>query len=527
MLNFRKILPSLFILILLLITILCFFPKKQNYNIIFFTLDTTRADYIDTGRGAKAQTPNIKDVAKDSIVCERAYSVIPITMPSHTSIFTGKYPYELKVFNNGERYTGVYKTLAEILKSRGYTTGAVISLGVLKKEFGLNKGFDYYLDDFSKFLPHYFIEAKTITERGLYLLNKFKNKKFFLWLHYSDPHEPYAPPIFFKKGSILLNNTEILSFNMFDTLEIKLKVKIKKGKNSLIFNLQKTKDFFYLYPITVSRFIAKNKERSIKTELGKNIIKRQDINGFLIKKGSEIIIRSSRSQEIELSFTLKPNIPNNKRVYLYKKEVEYMDKEIGKIIDFLKKHRLYRKTVIVFVGDHGEGLGEYRMHFGHIHFLRPQYIGVPLILKLPKKKHRRILYPVSTVDIVPTLLNFLNIKYKKDNFSGKDIFMTTVKRKILSFTYRPESYLNGITIINNNYQFIHYTGVKRYDEFLNLNKNKGYKDEDNLINIPFYINIIKKMRKTAILEFGLSSRKRKKDKLSEKTKKILKSLGYL
>ncbi len=522
----RFLIPVIMIFLLTVFMIYKVYFMERNYNVIIFTLDTTRADYIDTGQGAKAKTPVLKNIAKNSIVCKNAYTVIPITMPSHTSIFTGRLPYETGVFNNGENYEKQLPTLAEIFKKKGYETGAVISLGVLLKEHKLNKGFDYYSDDFSSAFPSYFLNAETITKRGLSLLKKFKTKKFFLWLHYSDPHEPYAPPYLKRMIHIWLNQKLIAIFNLYNVTPMTVKLDLNKGKNTIFLTRLKYLRGFLAYPLKIKDLKILAKEDTIKLNFYNTKIY-NDKKLLLLNNKSYIEIFSPKKQTVTISFNMGPNLIESFKTKLYRKEVEYMDYKIGEIIGFLKKNKLYKKTVLIFVGDHGEGLGEYRGNFGHIHFLRPQYIKVPLFLKLPSKKSMIVNNLVSTIDIAPTLLKYMRFKTKHLNFSGINIFKINSKRTIFSYTYRPESFFNGVSIIHNNFQFIKYKGAKSFEEFLDLNKSKGYVLSDNIINNVRYLNIIKKMKKTAILKLRKSKRRSQTGNFSEETKKILKSLGYL
>ena len=525
----KKFFLPLFLIILILISTYIIynnFIKEREYNVIIFTLDTTRADYVDTGNGAKAKTPNLKSIALHSTVCENAYTTIPITMPAHTSIFTGKYPYEAGVFNNGENYEKNFPTLAEIFKKRGYTTGAVISLGVLLKEHKLNKGFDYYIDDFSKAFPSYFLRAETVTRRGLKLLKKFKGKKFFLWLHYSDPHEPYGPPQYKKIVSIKLNGEVIKSFNLFDTTPMELNIPLKKGENLLTFTNLKTSNFFMAYPLRIKNLETKAEKNKVKIKF-KNIKVYRNRKLLVLNNISFIKIYSKTTQNIILTFNVKPNILAKTKKFLYKKEVEYMDKEIGKVLNYLKERKLLKDSILIFVGDHGEGLGEYQENFGHIHFLRPQYIRVPLFFKFPKGDRRIITTPISIIDIAPTLLKYLGFKENKIRYSGMSVFKSKRDRTILSYTYRPESYLNGVSIIHNKFQFIRYRGLKNFEEFIDLSTSSGFYDKDNKINDTKYLNMIKRLEKTSDTLMKVSQRKSKRGKLDEKTKKILKSLGYL
>ncbi len=489
----------------------------ENYNLIVFTLDTTRYDYIDYGNGAKALTPNIRRIAEKSTIFKNAYSTIPITLPSHASIFTGFYPHKLNTYNNGDILK--YKnTLATILRKNHYYTSAVVSLGVLKRNYGIAEGFNKYVDDFPE--GKFYLSAEIVTRRALEVLKKEK-KRFFYWFHYSDPHEPYAPPYLKKECKIYFNGELLLNFNLFEGTVFEKKLYFKKGENKIIFKVEKTEydSFLNKNPIKLTNyFFGENYKVYSQGKILDEKYKR-----FYLKDGDEIEFVMEKNGYKKIRFTIYPAISDGEtKKLLYKKEVEYMDSQIGKILSYLKESGLLKKTIILFVGDHGEGLGEYKNHFGHIHYLREQYIKVPLIIYIPGKSPKIVEKPVSTVDIFPTLLKLLGIK-KHLSIDGKDLF--SYKRKlILSYTFRPESFFNGISIIEGNLQFIRYEGLKSYVEFIDLKNPAKFYDHYNVVNNKRYKIDFVKMKSIAE---ALFQKRRKKRILDEKSKKILKSLGYL
>jgi len=124
---------------------------KDSPNVLIITMDTTRADHLGCYGYDKIKTPHIDAAAKEGVLFEEAFSVQPVTLPSHCSIFTGKYP-----FSHGVRDNNIYRlaeenlTLAEILKKRNYVTAAFISSYILDRQFGLTQGFHFYNDRFLK-----------------------------------------------------------------------------------------------------------------------------------------------------------------------------------------------------------------------------------------------------------------------------------------------------------------------------------------------------------------------------------------
>src|SRR5262249_35470808 len=109
------------------------------------TLDTTRADRIGAFGGSAVPTPNFDRAAQDGTRFLQAIAAAPLTLPSHTSMFTGQYP-----FHHGVRHNGAFHvpasavTLARRMREAGFATGAFVGSFVLDASFGLDNGFDTY-----------------------------------------------------------------------------------------------------------------------------------------------------------------------------------------------------------------------------------------------------------------------------------------------------------------------------------------------------------------------------------------------
>src|SRR5215469_6676088 len=114
-------------------------------NVVFITIDTLRADHLGCYGDKQIRTPNIDALAVDGIRFERAYTSVPVTLPSHTTIFTGTYPIYSGMHDfSANKLNPTQPTLASVLKDHGYITGAVVASAVLDSRFGLNRGFDFY-----------------------------------------------------------------------------------------------------------------------------------------------------------------------------------------------------------------------------------------------------------------------------------------------------------------------------------------------------------------------------------------------
>jgi arylsulfatase A-like enzyme/Flp pilus assembly protein TadD len=185
-------------------------PAKPASNVVLITIDTLRADHVGCYGYKQIKTPNIDGLAAEGTRFDRAFAVVPVTLPSHSSILTGAYPMLSGMHDfSGNKLSPLQPTLASVLKQAGYQTGAVIAAAVLDSRFGLNQGFDFYYDhfEFSRLdeanLDEMQRPGNVVADVALDWLEKewlkdglAKNpqKKFFLWMHLYDPHLPYHLP---------------------------------------------------------------------------------------------------------------------------------------------------------------------------------------------------------------------------------------------------------------------------------------------------------------------------------------------
>jgi len=164
-------------------------------NLVLVTLDTTRADRMGAYGHEDAQTPVFDGFAAQGVRFERAYTTVPLTIPAHSSMFTGLYPPRHGVHDNGSAILAEhFTTLAEHLRDAGWATGASVGAFVTTRAWNLDQGFDVYFDAvegqgrWSQERP-----AREVVDDAIGWVQK-QNDPFFLWVHVYDAHDPYAPP---------------------------------------------------------------------------------------------------------------------------------------------------------------------------------------------------------------------------------------------------------------------------------------------------------------------------------------------
>jgi len=158
-------------------------------NILLIVVDTLRADYLSLYGHPVTSTPHLQALARDSILFHRALSPAPWTSPSVASLFTSQYPAALGFAYDAIRVAPVFLTWAEILREARYRTAGIISHTFLSRTFGFDQGFDSY--DESGANGHGFISSPLVTRKALSFLRRHDRQRFFLFLHYFDPHFDY------------------------------------------------------------------------------------------------------------------------------------------------------------------------------------------------------------------------------------------------------------------------------------------------------------------------------------------------
>jgi arylsulfatase A-like enzyme len=181
-------------------------------DVVLITLDTTRVDRLGSYDCSANTTPHLDDIAQNGIRFRRAWSTSPWTLPSHASLFTGRYPghhgahfrsdegsvsLDAVVANAGDlfrvgRLPEHEITLAELLADKGYATAAFVGGPWLAPEFGLLQGYQVQEAEITSYDG---VLAEEITQRAkAWIQGVPKNRPIHLFLNYFDPHDPYAPP---------------------------------------------------------------------------------------------------------------------------------------------------------------------------------------------------------------------------------------------------------------------------------------------------------------------------------------------
>jgi arylsulfatase A-like enzyme len=294
---------------------------RRRPNVLLVTLDTTRADRMGYAGYDGASTPALDRLAREGAWFESLATTAPITLPAHATLLTGFHPPE-----HGVRLNGVaalpesVPTVAASFRAEGYRTGAVVAFSTLAAEYGLNRGFDDYLEPSPQEIdirltlqpavddddsPAPYLRGDRVADRALaWLQRRGHRKPWFLWVHFFDPHHPYH----------------------------------------------------------------------------------------------------WNRQAVGIAFT-----------HPYDAEIAFMDLQIARLLAYLDETGMDQETLVVAVGDHGEGLGEHNEET-HLYLLYETTVHVPMALRYPGRipGGQRIAAPASTVQVAPTLLDLAGVSPSPD-----------------------------------------------------------------------------------------------------------------
>lgn len=170
-------------------------PAQAARSVLLVTIDTLRADRVGVYGDTSARTTSIDALSSRGTRFANAFAVAPITLTSHASLMTGRYPAGHGARHNGMRLDLEVPTLADTLSRSGFSTAAFIGAFPLDRRFGLINGFGTYGDDMPRGAdgrPANERPGHVVVDEALGWLQKHRSDRFFLWVHLFEPHAPYG-----------------------------------------------------------------------------------------------------------------------------------------------------------------------------------------------------------------------------------------------------------------------------------------------------------------------------------------------
>lgn len=373
-------------------------------NVVLIVIDTLRADHLGV-YGGEPDTPNMDALAASGVRFERAYSPVPITGPSHASLFTSLPPRIHGVRNNLQRLPAGHVTLSELLRGAWRRTAAFVSLGVIRAPSGLDQGFDEYFDEFPR---DWWRTARDTNEQLLPWLERVR-APFFLWAHYSDPHEPYASPDRTYPPLTVTGQAGWTLETVADGTTVAVPLTIAAGTEATI--VVSSAPGAAVRPIRLRDLGVQGGGPDVDYVCAGGCDGPPDNRPGA---AAAIRVRNQGATERDVTFRFAPSestttLPELRRRYA--EEVEYVDRQIGDLLTALARGGRRDDTLIVLTADHGEGLGDHG-YLGHVGALYQEQLLVPLILSWPGRlpAGETVETSVSLLDLLPTVTDLLSIR---------------------------------------------------------------------------------------------------------------------
>jgi arylsulfatase A-like enzyme len=358
--------------------------SSDSPNLLLIVLDTLKASHLGLHGYDRPTSPWLDAFAARSTVFERAVSSSSWTLPAHATLFTGLYARShgahfaasapsgeapsqvagLGGFARARPLADGATTLAEIARGAGYETGAICAnTGYLHRYFGLDQGFDTYIDALpnrgdvepaglwltrslfrsvrqrANVNTQVYPLASEVNELALRWLEPRRDRRFFLFLNYMDAHDPYTP-------------------------------------------LRGYRDLF---------------PRS-----------------WPVPRADDAAIRSRR----------RAILPAEEQALkdAYDAEIRYLDDQLAALFSALDSRQLLDNTLVVVVGDHGESFGEHH-DLGHGNGVYETELHIPLIVHEPgQEQGRRVAHRVHLADVFPTILEVLGLPEPDGGIEGASLF---------------------------------------------------------------------------------------------------------
>ncbi|HVZ66873.1 MAG TPA: sulfatase-like hydrolase/transferase [Patescibacteria group bacterium] len=404
-------------------------------KVILIVIDTLRAKNLGAYSSSPSDTPNIDSLAKQSVIFNNAFASITCTDPSITSIMSGRYPLAIGLVNHANKVTS--EEIENVKKTRSLPQilkkNGYKTLAIDWMERWHKSGYDYYS---GRVLSKNIDSRYPISER----------LPFPLYLRIIDKVSlKYLNREFFIRGYYALSSKPSIPYDPADTViahGIKLLSKNKSKKSFLYMHLWDA-HAPHIRPTGLKSYLLDNMEDT------------------------------------------------------YKAEVKFIDTQIGKLVEYLKKTNQFEETLIIITADHGESFNTHDVPFNHEN-LYNDVVNVPLIVSYGKYKSRRVASLVRHVDIFPTILEICGIKYPNKKIDGNSLVSSlegkrAVTNKYVYFediVYRKIDLMKPLRrrgIFDGKYKYIQTIGGKKselykifpredlkitHEELFNLDKDK-------------------------------------------------------
>lgn len=390
----------------------CSQQAEKPMNIVFIMTDDHSYQTISAYGESYNSTPNIDRIGKEGVVFTNSFVANSISGPSRACILTGKHSHKNGYMNNIDcTFDGSQQTFPKLLQQAGYETAIVGKWHLISEP----TGFDYWnilIGQGEYYNPTFINNGDTTRLEGYattlttdialdWLEKRNGEKPFCLMLHHKAPHRTWMP--------------ELCDLGAFDSIELEL-----------------PHNFFDTYE---GRIAAQEQEMSIVKDMDlvydlKMADEENEIHSSHLEHWGRNLYQHSLTPEQKAAWDAyyNPIIEDFKRKnytgeelarwkyerYMrdYLSVIRSVDRNVGRVLDYLEQHNLLENTLVVYVSDQGFYMGEHGWFDKR--FMYEESFRTPLLMRLPGGVKGRVEQMVQNIDYAPTFLQLAGVEVPSD-----------------------------------------------------------------------------------------------------------------
>ena len=473
----------------------------KHYNIVFIMSDDHSYQTISAYDHRFIETPNIDWIANNGVRFTNSFVANSLSGPSRACMLTGKHSHANGFTDNTTTFDGSQQTFPKLLQKAGYQTAIIGKWHLVSEPTGFNY-WDILVGQGDYYNPRFICNGEKLQREGYatniitdlaldWMSNKRdKAKPFCLLIHNKAPHRTWMPDS--CDLDLYSDKTYPLPDNFYD--DYKGRIPASKQEMSII------KDMDLVYDLKMA-----DKENEIHTankgleEGGRAMYNRLNPDQKRAwDKHYDPIIR--KFKEDKLSGKALAEWKYQQYMHDYLRVIHSVDRNVGRVIQYLKENGLLENTLIVYTSDQGFYMGEHGWFDKR--FMYEESFRTPLVARLPGGKKGDVPQLVQNIDYAPTFLELCGVKVPAD-IQGKS-FLPLLKgqkpanwRKSLYYHFYEYPAEHAVRrhygVRTQQYTLIHFYNDIDCWELYDLKKDP--KEMHNIYNDPKMQPVIKNLKK--------------------------------
>ena len=450
--------------------------QTKKMNILFIMSDDHAYQAISSCGGQLLETPNIDRIAHDGVVFTNSFVANSISGPSRACMLTGKHSHVNGFRNNEDTFDGSQPTYPSILQKEGYQTAMIGKWHLASRPQGFDH-WDILIGQGDYYNPDFICDGDTIRREGyvtdltadlaLEWLDKRDPKRpFCLLMHNKAPHRIWMPAIedlgAFDKVKFPVPET------FYDDYATRRAASLQE--------MSIDKDMDLIYDLKIDPKMTESRNKWL-TQWAKNSVDRMSQED---RKAWDAYYDARSKEFAELNLKGRALAEWKLQCYLkdYVSVIRSVDRNVGRVLDYLKKEGLDQNTLVVYTSDQGFYMGEHG--FFDKRFMYEESFRTPLVMLLPDGKQGEIHQMVQNIDYAPTFLEAAGVAVPEDM---QGLSLMPLLRGEEPDTWRTSLYYHFYEypgehavrrhegVRNERYKLIRFYGDGEYWEFFDLKED--------------------------------------------------------